>query len=108
MSRNLYIVPHDFSDAGNTAFEYALFLGKHVRTEIMILHLVDNKVKIANAESKLEEIKKKADIPANVEVICLAEVGDIFTDINKISEVHADLIVVGQVRISKRFFARII
>lgn len=96
MSRNLYIVPHDFSDAGNTAFEYALFLGKHVRTEIMILHLVDNKVKIANAESKLEEIKKKADIPANVEVICLAEVGDIFTDINKIAKrEHAQLILMG-------------
>ena len=58
MSRNLYIVPHDLTEVGNTALDYALFLGTHVRTDIMLLHLIDNKAKIAATEAKLWDIVK--------------------------------------------------
>lgn len=96
MSRNLYIVPHDLSEVGNTAFDYALFLGTHVRTEIMLVHLVDNKAKIAAAEQKLDQIKNSRTIPNNVEISRLVAAGDIFTDISKIAaREHAQLIIMG-------------
>jgi nucleotide-binding universal stress UspA family protein len=96
MSRNLYIVPHDLTEVGNTAFDYALFLGTHVRTEIMLLNLVDNKSKIAATEKKLWDIIDSKTIPSNVEMSVLVVQGDIFTDISKIANrEHAQLILMG-------------
>ncbi len=96
MSRNLYIVPHDLTEVGNTALDYALFLGTHVRTDIMLLHLVDNKAKIAGIEAKLWEIIKSKSIPSNVEMFVHVSVGDIFSDINKIAaKEQAQLILMG-------------
>ena len=96
MSRNLYIVPHDLTEVGNTALDYALFLGRHVRTDIMLLHLVDNKSKIAAIEAKLWEIIKSKAISESVEMFVHVVVGDIFTDISKIANrEHAQLILMG-------------
>lgn len=96
MSRNLYIVPHDLTEVGNTALDYALFLGQHVRTDIMLLHLVDNQAKIATIEARLWDIIKSKSIPESVEMFVLVTVGDIFTDINKIAtREHAQLILMG-------------
>lgn len=96
MSRNLYIVPHDLTEVGNTALDYALFLGTHVRTDIMLLHLVDNKAKIPATEAKLWDIVKSKTVPTNVEMFVLVTVGDIFNDINKIANrEHAQLILMG-------------
>jgi len=96
MSRNLYIVPHDLTDVGNTALDYALFLGSHVRTEIMILHLVDNKAKIPGIEQKISEIISKKQVPPTVELTKMVAQGDIFSDISKIANrEHAQLILMG-------------
>jgi nucleotide-binding universal stress UspA family protein len=96
MSRNLYIVPHDLTPVGDTALDYALFLGNHVRTEVMILNLVDNKSKIPAVKQKLEQIVSQKTVPANVEITLHVEVGDIFTDIARISgKEHAQLIIMG-------------
>jgi nucleotide-binding universal stress UspA family protein len=96
MSRNLYIVPHDLTEVGNTAFDYALFLGTHVRTEIMLVHLVDNKSKIAAAQQKLDQLSNARTISSNVEISTLVAAGDIFTDISKIAtREHAQLIIMG-------------
>jgi len=96
MSRNLYLVPHDLTEVGNTALDYALFLGEHVNTVVMIIHLVDNKAKIAPAEKKIDDIIDSKRIPAKVEMSRLVAVGDIFTDISKIANrEHAQLILMG-------------
>lgn len=96
MNRNLYIVPHDLTEVGNAAFEYALFLGTHVRTEIMLLNLVDNKAKIPTVEKKMWDIIDSKTIPANVEMSVLVIQGDIFTDINKVANrEHAQLVIMG-------------
>ena len=39
MSKNLYMVPYDFTPISQKALEYALHLGKHVHTEIKLIHL---------------------------------------------------------------------
>ncbi len=40
MSKNLYIVPYDFSPVSEKAVEYALFLGRHVATEIQLVQII--------------------------------------------------------------------
>ena len=96
MSHNLYIVPHDLTAVGNAALDYALFMGNHVRTEVMLLSLVDNRAKVPGVEQKLRDIVAQRTVPANVEVSYLVRQGDIFTDISKIAnEKHAQLIIMG-------------
>lgn len=96
MSHNLYIVPHDLTSVGDTALDYALFLGNHVRTEVMVLNLVDNKAKIAPTQQKLEAIVAAKEIPASVNVTVNVAMGDIFSDISKIAnKEHAQLIIMG-------------
>lgn len=96
MSRNLYIVPHDLTEVGNSALDYALFLGKHVSTEIMLLNLVDNKAKIQSTADKLDQIIASKTVPSNVELTRMVAQGDIFTDISKIANREkAQLIIMG-------------
>ncbi len=96
MSRNLYLVPHDLSEVGNTALDYALFLSTHVHAEILLVNLVDNKAKIAPIEAKLNAIIATRKIPEGSIVKPCVEVGDIFTDISKIANrEHAQLILMG-------------
>jgi len=96
MSKNLYIVPYDFSGVADKALQYALHIGKHVDTEIRIVHLAKDKAKGMVKVRLLNDVKNKLTIPAGVEVTTLVRVGDIFTDIGKIAKKeHAQLIVMG-------------
>jgi nucleotide-binding universal stress UspA family protein len=96
MSKNLYIVPHDLTEVGNTALDYALFLGTHVQTHIMLLNLVDNVAKVPGTIQKLKDIIASRSIPSGVEIEYCVEKGDIFSDISKIANrEHAQLILMG-------------
>ena len=59
MSKNVYIVLHDFTEIGETALDYALHIGKHVHTDIKLLHVVNDDSKVHNATTTLNEIIAK-------------------------------------------------
>lgn len=96
MSRNLYIVPHDFTAVGDAALNYAINLGQKVRTEIQLLHVVSDKSKLISSKQKLEKIA--ATIPANssIEITTKVVLGNIFEDIGKLAKKEgAQLIIMG-------------
>ncbi len=96
MSKNLYMVPYDFTPISQKALEYALHLGKHVHTEIKLIHLAKNKTTGMAMMKKLEEVKKKTKVPNGVEITAYAKVGSIFTDIGKLAKRDgAQLIIMG-------------
>lgn len=96
MSKNLYIVPHDFSKVGDVALKYALHLGKYVSTEIKLLHVISNKSEEIAASKKLDEIINQIDKPDGVTISKYIHVGSIFEDIGKIAtREHAQLILMG-------------
>ncbi|MDG1333552.1 MAG: universal stress protein [Crocinitomicaceae bacterium] len=96
MSKNLYMVPYDFTPASQKALEYALHIGKNVDTEIKLLHLAKDKPKGLAMRNKLEEVAKSTKVPARVQITTLVKVGNIFTDIGKIAkQEHAQLIIMG-------------
>jgi len=96
MGKNLYIVPHDFTEVGYKALEYALFLGQKVRTEIQLLHVAADKAKGMQAVAKLEAIKDKTKVPDGVTLTTLVKVGSIFEDIGTVAKKeHAQLIIMG-------------
>ena len=96
MSKNLYIVPYDFSPVSEKAVEYALFLGSHIATEIRLVHLATDKAKGMARVADLEKVKDNLKVPSTVEVTTLVTVGDIFSDIGKIAKKEkAQLIIMG-------------
>lgn len=96
MSKNLYIVPYDFSPVSEKALHYALNIAKHVHTEIQILHLAETKGKAMAMINKLEEVKAKQIVPEGSEITVKVRAGSIFTDIGKIAkQEHAQLIIMG-------------
>lgn len=96
MSRNLYIVPHDFTEVGDTALNYAINLGKKIRTEIQLLHVVTDKAKLLVAKQKLEKIIASKEKNYLVELTTKVIVGSIFEDLGKFAKKEsAQLIIMG-------------
>lgn len=96
MSKNLYIVPHDFTKVGAKALEYGIHLGKLVEAEIQLLHVVADKSAIIAANKKLDEIIHSTEVPNGVVLSKNVHVGSIFEDIGKIAtKLHAQLIIMG-------------
>lgn len=96
MSKNLYLVPYDFTEVTDKAVEYALHLGKFVNTEIRLIHLASDKAKGQAKLKKLEEIKGRWTAPAGCEISVSVKLGSIFTDIGRIArEENAQLVIMG-------------
>lgn len=96
MSKNLYIVPHDFTHVGDMALKYAIHLGKHVQTEIQLLHVVKDKSEVPPARQKLQAIIDRTETTNGTQLSLITRIGSIFEDIGKIAtEEHAQLIIMG-------------
>lgn len=96
MSKNIYIVLHDFTPVGDAALNYAVNLSSNLVNEIKLVNLVSDKKDVAASISKLNDIISKINIPTNTEISSLVRVGSIFEDIAKIvKEEKANLIIMG-------------
>ncbi len=96
MSKNLYIVMHDFSPVGDVALNYALHLGRHIHTEIQVLHLVSTKEEVLKAQLKMNSLIDSISCPEGIELTKLVQVGSIFEDVGKIAKQEgAQLILMG-------------
>ncbi|MEJ6777190.1 MAG: universal stress protein [Crocinitomicaceae bacterium] len=96
MSKNLYIVPYDFTPVSDKAVEYALFLGGHIATEIRLVHFTTDKTKAFERTKEIDKAIEGLNIPSTVEVTSLVKVGDVFSDLGKIAkQERAQLIIMG-------------
>ena len=96
MSHNLYIVPHDFTAVGDSALTYAVNLGKKVKTEIQLIHVVADKTKLVGAKQKLEKIATSCEKTENVVITTKVVLGNIFEDIGRLAKKEgAQLIIMG-------------
>lgn len=96
MSKNLYMVPFDFTEVGQKALDYTLAMASYVALEIKILHIAKDKSSAMAAKTKLEELAKNIKKPEDCDISTLVKVGNFLTDIGKIaSEEKAQLVVMG-------------
>ena len=96
MSKNLYIVPHDLTEVGNAALNYALHICKRVEAEIRILHLAASKAAINTASAKIDSLIDSIEIPPGATITKQVQEGNIFEDIGRIStKAGAQLIIMG-------------
>ncbi len=96
MSKNIYLVPHDFTVVGDTALRYALHLGARVKTEILLLNLVASSAEVVKANGKMDEVISKTAKPDAIELRKIVRQGSIFEDIGKVAKnENAQLIIMG-------------
>jgi nucleotide-binding universal stress UspA family protein len=83
MSKRVFVVPHDFTFTADNALDHAINLAKQIDGEIALVHIVNKKEDIADADAKLKAIiKSLPEANATTHVIN----GSIFTDIGKFAE----------------------
>ncbi len=96
MSKNLYIVLHDFTEIGDTALNYALHIAEHVHTDIELLHVVNSSSKEAGAKQKLEEIISSRTIPDGSTLTPIVKIGNFIDDMGSmVKSEHAQLVIMG-------------
>lgn len=95
-SKNLILVPTDFTKVGEVALEHALRLSKELEAEVHILHIVDKEENLVRAEKKLEEIKSEVKKVYREDIKTHAKTGNIFDDIGEVAaQLNARLIIMG-------------
>lgn len=97
MSANVYLVPHDFTEVGDTATDYAIKLASQTKAKVGILHIIAKDKERAEAETKIKAITadKRTKYPG-ISISAYVEKGSIFTDIGSMAEaLDAALIVMG-------------
>lgn len=96
MSKNIYLVLHDFTAVGDAALNYAVNLSDNLVNVIKLIHLVDDMKGISNALNKLDEIISKTNKSDNTEIISIVRVGSIYEEIAKVvKEEKVNLIIMG-------------
>jgi nucleotide-binding universal stress UspA family protein len=96
MTKNLYIVPYDFTAVGDAALNYAMHLGKQIEVEIELLHVVKSNSEVVSTKAKLNQIIEKIETPERVTISANVCVGSIFEEISKTaSKQAAQLIIMG-------------
>ena len=65
MSKLNYLVPHDFTEVGDTALDYASNLAVRSQAEVYLVHIVKKESQKEEAKVKLLEIiqRKKTELP---------------------------------------------
>jgi len=101
MNKNKYLVLHDFTPVGDAAFMYAINLSNNVSNEILLLHLVNNKSQVNEAEAKINKIIREVEnlnlkAGKDTKITPFVRVGNIFEDVSKVvKEESVNLIVMG-------------
>jgi nucleotide-binding universal stress UspA family protein len=90
------IVPWDFTEIAQYAFEHAVNLSKILKKDIILLHIVENPADIESSFNKLklktQELKKNFMVSSHPVV----KTGNIFDTINDVShEYKAEMVVMG-------------
>lgn len=90
------LVPTDFTKVGDIAMDHALHLGKTIRADVYILHIVESKKQVAGARQTMEEVQKRFSERYGVNIQGIVRIGSIYEDIDKTAvELDASLIIMG-------------
>jgi nucleotide-binding universal stress UspA family protein len=96
--KNIYkiLVPTDFSSVAETALNNAIKMASIMEGEIVVLHVVEKKEQIADAEVKVAEIVSKVNTEYNIPTAGKIVAGNIFEDIGSVAKNEgAKLIIMG-------------
>ncbi len=96
MEKRIFIVPHDFTDAGDIALKQAIIISKQTQAEIALVHIINKKDELNTAEAKLKAILDKNQKITWIKIKGHVIKGSIFSSIGKFAEsINATAIIMG-------------
>lgn len=97
MSKRVFLVPHDFTEAGDTALNHAVNLAKQADAKVSLLHIIAKDTEHDAAVSKLSAMVKEVRAAhPDLKVDAYVEKGSIFTEIGVMADsLEASAIIMG-------------
>lgn len=94
--RRSVIVPWDFSQVAEYAFQHAVNIAKTVKDAICILHIVKKEKEIEESQKRMDEAAKELEKKYKIKPNVLVRPGSIFSEITKATEeMDADMVIMG-------------
>ena len=96
-SNQTYLVPHDFTEVGDAALDYATNLARKSKSEVYLVHIVKKEAEKDAAKEKLIGIIKQqmAKMPG-VKIGGSVKTGNIFDDIASVAKkIDSNLVIMG-------------
>lgn len=93
----IILVPTDFTAVADNAIDHAISVGKTIKGEIVVVHIVPKKSHVEEAKNKLQILMDRLnDGSHGIKLSPMVRVGSIFEDIGDVAEeIAAELIVMG-------------
>lgn len=93
----IILVPTDFTAVAENAINHAISVGKTIKGEIVVVHIVPKKSHVEEAKKKLQILMDRLNSGSHgLKISPMVRVGSIFEDIGDVSEeIGAELIVMG-------------
>jgi nucleotide-binding universal stress UspA family protein len=95
-TKNLVLVPTDFTKVGKVALNHAVKLSKELLAEVHLLHIIEKENEREDAIAQLETIKSAVKNDHNTNVEIHVKMGNIFDGIGEAArELNARMIIMG-------------
>ncbi|MEQ1734237.1 MAG: universal stress protein [Bacteroidia bacterium] len=96
MSKNIILVPHDFTKIADNAVKHAVKLIETLKGEIVLLHVVTKAEETEDAKAQLAKVATAVTAEHNIVCRAVVELGNIFDDIANVAKrEEARMIVMG-------------
>ncbi len=95
-SKKTILVPTDFLTVSGYALQHAVNVAQVVNEKVTLLHVVQSQAEVENAKAKLENLAKETFQKYNLLPGFIVAVGDIITEIARVSsELDASMVIMG-------------
>ena len=94
------LVPTDFTQVAGYALQHAVRVSSVVHENVTLLHIVDSSAKVAEAQTRIDQLAQETLSKYKVLPKTIVRVGDIFIDIAKVAEeANSSMVIMGSNRI---------
>ncbi|MFW6218576.1 MAG: universal stress protein [Bacteroidota bacterium] len=94
--RKTILVPWDFTEVAEFAYQHAVNVSHYTHTSITLIHIVKKDKDVPDAMNRLEQSADMLDEKYSVKPIVMAREGNIFKTIGEVaSETHAEIVIMG-------------
>ena len=96
MSQHRILIPVDFTPVSTNAMNHAIAVGKALKSELHLLHIVGKKSEFGEAKSRLGAFAEKHAAEFEGDMKTTVRIGHLFDDIDDVSvEMDANLVIMG-------------
>ncbi|MEC8401092.1 MAG: universal stress protein [Bacteroidota bacterium] len=96
MSQHRILIPVDFTPVSTNAMNHAIAVGKALKSELHLLHIVGKKSEFGEAKSRLGAFAEKHAVEFDGDMKTTVRIGHLFDDIDDVSvEMDANLVIMG-------------